>query len=61
MTLAARTAFGPNRPPTRYVTPVSNGTPMTARSTSSSVLTRGNRANVDGPVNRGDWSESSGT
>ena len=46
---AARTAFGPNRPPTRYVTPVSNGTPTIATSTSSSVRTYGSRANVDGP------------
>ena len=27
ITDAARTAFGPKRPPTRYVTPVSKGTP----------------------------------
>src|SRR5712671_2054386 len=40
MTLAARTAFGPKRPPTRYVTPVSNGTPTMARSTSARVRER---------------------
>ena len=61
MTLAWRTAFGPNRPPTRYVTPVSNGTPTKATSTSSVVRTCGRRANVAGPVNRGVCSESSGT
>ena len=61
MTDAWRTAFGPNRPPTRYVTPVSNGTPTRATSTSSSDRTYGNRAKVAGPVNRGACSESSGT
>jgi hypothetical protein len=61
ITLAARTPFGPKRPPARYVTPVSNGTPTTARSTSSMVRTYGSRAKVDGPVKRGLLSESSGT
>ena len=57
---AARTAFGPNRPPTRKVTPVSNGTPTTATSTSSSVSTSGSRANVGTPTKRGDKLESAG-
>jgi hypothetical protein len=61
ITLAVRTAAGPNRPPTRYVTPVSNGTPTIATSTSSSVRTWGRRAKVVGPVKRGDARESSGT
>jgi len=43
------------------VTPVSNGTPTKATSTSSVVRTCGRRAKVAGPVNRGLWSESSGT
>src|SRR6266540_3999719 len=61
LTETARTAAGPNRPPTRYVTPVSKGTPTNATSTSSSDVTLGSRANVIGPVNRGDSLESRGT
>src|SRR6185503_3686307 len=60
ITLAARIAFGPKRPPTRLVTPVSNGTPMTATSTSPSERTYWSRANNGGPVKRGLLRESSG-
>jgi len=58
---AARIALGPKRPPARNETPVSNGEPMMATSTSSSVRTWGSRANVRMPVKRGLFSESSGT
>ena len=47
---ALRIASGPNRAPGRRLVAVSNGTPMTATSTSSSEVTYGQRAKVRTPV-----------
>src|SRR5215212_1786258 len=49
----ARIACGPNLAPGRYVTPESNGTPRTATRARSTSWSRGSRANVSGPTNRG--------
>ena len=60
MTELLRIASGPNRAPALKVTPVSKGTPITAKSASSAVVKWGSLMNVLIPQNLGDSKESVG-